>query len=249
MRPTHVTGPLHRVRAMIVSNVWVVDGGRGDRFIIDTGHRLERAVLLAGLRSAGFSPRDFTAVLLTHYHSDHAGNAAFLRSEFGIPVMAHESDAAVLEGTSAPTRLRATSPNPFVRLFCAIENRTATRVPVDRALRDGDTVSSLEVHHAPGHTLGSSLFRHASTRSLFSGDALLAAVPPLTLAQRMCLPYPDFSTSYEQALESLRRFFASEWTFDNLLSGHGDPILGDARAKAQRLLDEHAPEFNNRTHE
>ena len=48
MRPTHVTSPLHRVRAMIVSNVWVVDGGVGDRFIIDTGHRLERAVLLAG---------------------------------------------------------------------------------------------------------------------------------------------------------------------------------------------------------
>ncbi|MFO0559949.1 MAG: MBL fold metallo-hydrolase [Polyangiales bacterium] len=238
MRPTKVLGPLHRVRAMIVSNVWIVDGGPGDRFVIDTGHRLERAALLAGLRSTGFSPRDLTGVLLTHYHSDHAGNAAFLRSEFGIEIMAHETDAAVLEGRSPPTVLRATTLDPFVRLFCAIENRTSTRVTVDRALRDGESIGSLEVHHAPGHTLGSALFRHSSTRSLFSGDALLAAVPPLTLAQRMCLPYRDFSTSYEQALRSLREFCDREQRFDNLLAGHGDPILGTARDQALRLLDE-----------
>lgn len=236
MRLVRVVGPFHRVRGMLVSNVFVLDGGPGDRFVIDTGHVLERPVLLAGLRRLGFAPRDLTGVLLTHHHSDHAGNAAYLRRAFGIPILAHEADAAVLTGTTPPPRLVSRTGDPFARVFVAIENRTSTRVPIDRALVGGETVGSLEVHHAPGHTRGSLLFRHAGTRSLLSGDALLAAVPPLTLVQRMCLPHPDYAVSLEQALGSLRAFCATGLPFDHLLAGHGRPILGDARTQAERLL-------------
>jgi glyoxylase-like metal-dependent hydrolase (beta-lactamase superfamily II) len=215
---------------MVVSNVFVLDGGPGDRFVVDTGHRLERPALLAGLRALGFAPRDLTAVLLTHHHSDHAGNAAYLRAEHGVPIMAHAADAEILEGRARAPRLVSTSGDPFARLFAAIENRTTTRVPIDRALEGGDTIGSLEVHHAPGHTKGSLLFRHAGTLSLLSGDALLAAVPPLTIVQRMCLPHPDYAVSYAQAIASLRAFHATGLPFENLLAGHGRPILGDARA-------------------
>ncbi len=236
MRLAHVVGPLHRVRGLCVSNVFVLDGGPGDRFLVDTGHPLERATLLLGLRSLGFAPRDLTGVLLTHAHSDHAGNAAYLRANCDVPIFAHREDALALEATREAPRLVSRTRDPFARIFCAIENLTRTRVRVDRALEGGETIGSLEVHHAPGHTRGSLLFRHAGTRSLLSGDALLAAVPPLTITQRMCLPHPDYTVSLSDALASLRGFLATELPFENLLAGHGRPILGRARDEAERLI-------------
>jgi glyoxylase-like metal-dependent hydrolase (beta-lactamase superfamily II) len=219
---------------MIVSNVFVLDGGPGDRWIIDTGHPLERLALLAGLRR--FLPRDFTGVLLTHRHSDHAGNAAFLHRRFGIPIVAHARDAEVLSGRAKKPIMRTVTRHPATKVMAAIENRTRIRVPVDRALEDGDAIGSLEVHHVPGHTSGSILFRHAGTASLLSGDTLLAAIPPLTIRQGLALPHPDFSEDVRQAIESLRNFHARGFAYENLLSGHGRPILGGARTAAERLL-------------
>ena len=236
MRPRHVLGPLYRLRGLVVSNVWVLDGGPGDRWIIDSGYALERYTVLQGLRDTGLAPSDFTGVLLTHRHSDHAGNAAFLRKKLGLRIFAHRADAEVLTGSVSPPPLVAKSRHPLAHAFTAIENVTHTRVPIDGALEDGDAMGSLEVHHAPGHTAGSALFRHAATSSLLSGDALLAAVPPLTLLQRMCLPSPDFSDDLEGALDSLRRLHAADVAYENLLSGHGRPILGGARRAAERLL-------------
>jgi glyoxylase-like metal-dependent hydrolase (beta-lactamase superfamily II) len=232
----HVVGPFHRLRGLIVSNVFVLDGGRGDRWIIDSGHPLERPTLLLGLRSLGFSPREITGVLLTHRHSDHAGNAAFLRRTFGLRIVAHRLDADVLDGRERAPRLEAKTRHPITHVFAAIENRTRTRVPIDQALDDGDRIGSLEVHHAPGHTAGSVLYRHEGTSSLLSGDTLLAAVPPLTFRQGMSLPHPDFAENVDEALASLRRFHEGGWTYENLLAGHGRPILGGARRAAERLL-------------
>lgn len=236
MRPRRVVGPFFRLRALFVSNVWVLDGGPGDRWVIDTGHPSERPTLLAGLRSLPFAPRDFTGVLLTHRHSDHAGNAAYLRRAFGLRIFAHRNDAEVLEGRRAAPRLVAAARDPITRAFVAIENATRTRAPVDRALEDGEAVGSLEVHHAPGHTAGSVLYRHAGTSSLLSGDALLAAVPPLTIVQRMCLPPADFAEDRAAALASLRRLHAAGVDYENLLSGHGRAIRGGARRAAERML-------------
>jgi len=236
LRPRHVVGPLFRLRGMIVSNVFVLDGGPGDRWIVDTGHGSERLALLAGLRSTGFDPRDFTGVLLTHRHSDHAGNARFLRRRFGLRIAAHRDDAAVLSGNASAPRLSTTMGPPISRLFAAIENVTRTRVPIDLALEEGQSVGSLEVHHAPGHTSGSVVYRHGGTSSLLSGDALLAAVPPLTIEQRMCLPPRYFAEDHAAALASLRRLHAAGLEYENLLSGHGRPILGGARRKAEQLL-------------
>lgn len=229
-------GPFHRLRGLFASNVFLLDGGRGDRWLVDTGHRLERAMLMAGLRATGFSPRDLTGVLLTHRHSDHAGNAAYLRRELGLRVHAHALDSAVLAGQAPKPPLVARSGDPLARLFAALENTTRTRVPVDVALEAGVSVAGLEVHHVPGHTEGSVFYRHAATGVLLSGDTLLAAVPPLTIEQRICLPHPDYAVDLDRAIASLRAFHAAGYPYRHLLAGHGRPILGDAREQALALL-------------
>ena len=72
-----VRGNIHLLRGVLASNVFLLDGGRGSRFLVDTGHFAELPALLLELRRRGIGPRDLTGVLLTHRHSDHAGNARF----------------------------------------------------------------------------------------------------------------------------------------------------------------------------
>ncbi len=218
--------------------MFLLDGGRGDRWLVDSGHALERVVLLYELRRAGVRPSDLTGVLLTHRHSDHAGNAAFLRARYGVRIHAHRADAAVLAGDAPRPRIPRAPGDPLASAFAAIENRfPAARVVVDRALDEGDAVAGLEVHWVPGHTDGSVFYRHASTRTLLTGDTLLTAHPPLTLRAGLCLPYPSYAADLPRAHASIRAFHDKGLAYEHLLAGHGPPLLGRARARVLELLD------------
>lgn len=229
---------IHRLRGLLVANVFVLDGGRGDRFLIDTSHFTERAALLFGLRRLGLRPSDLTGVLLTHRHSDHAGNARFLQREYGLKVYAHRADAEILDGSRPLPRMFRGAGSFLAGLLAEVENHFPARVRVDRALDDGDAIAGLTVHHAPGHTEGSVFYFHERTRSLLSGDTMLTAIPPLVRRAGLALPYPTFTRDMEQARESIRMFHTRGIDYDNLLPGHGRPLFGDARRTFERFLHE-----------
>jgi glyoxylase-like metal-dependent hydrolase (beta-lactamase superfamily II) len=233
-----VVGTLHHLRGVLVSNVFLIDGGRGDRWLIDTGHWSERASLLLELRRAGLAPRDLTGVLLTHRHSDHAGNAAFLQRRYGVRIFAHEADAEILSGDAPREHMRRGEGSRIAGFLARFENLWPARLVVDRALRDGDTIAGLEVHWVPGHTEGSVFYRHDGTASLLSGDTLLAAIPPLTFRRGLGLPYPTFSSDIPRAHASLRSFHAKGLRYENLLAGHGPPIVGGAGDRVRTFLAE-----------
>lgn len=220
---------IRHLRGVRISNVFLLDGGPGDRFLVDTGHWTERAALVLELRRAGVWPSDLTGVLLTHRHSDHAGNARWLREKFGIKVFAHRADAEILDGTAPLPFMERGEGNLAAGILAQFENRWPARVPIDRALEDGDTVSSLEVHWVPGHTEGSVFYRHGETCSLLSGDTLLTALPPLVYRAGLALPYTTFTRDMEQARTSIRNFHARAVDYDRLLPGHGKPLMKDAR--------------------
>lgn len=225
---------LHHVR---VSNVYLLDGGRGDRWLVDCGHWSERATLLWELQRAGVRPGELTGVLLTHRHSDHAGNARFLQRRYGVEVYAHRSDADVLAGRAPRGRLTRRGGAWVAGVLAEIENLFPARVTCDRALEDGDTVAGLEVHHTPGHTEGSVFYRHASTGALLTGDTLLTAIPPLVVRRGFALPYVSFTTDMKLAVDSVRAFHRSGVDYDHLLPGHGPPLVGDARRAALEFLE------------
>ena len=91
-------------------------------------------------------------ILLTHYHMDHIGALAELRTRLKVPLAAHALDARNL------------------------------RSPPEILLNDSDTVSfgylKLKVLHTPGHTLGSLCFRAGCY--LLSGDTIFPGGPGKT---------------------------------------------------------------------
>jgi glyoxylase-like metal-dependent hydrolase (beta-lactamase superfamily II) len=224
---------LHHVR---VSNVYLLDGGRGDRWLVDCGHWSERPTLLWELRRAGIRPCELTGVLLTHRHSDHAGNARFLQRHFGVKVYAHRHDADILAERVPRARMTRNGGTYLAGVLAEIENRWPARVVCDRALDDGDCAGSIEVHHVPGHTEGSVFYRHGGTKALLSGDALLTAVPPLVVRKALSLPYVTFSTDLSLAIESLHAFHRSDIDYEHLLPGHGRPLVGGARGTVLAFL-------------
>lgn len=220
-----------------ISNVWLFDSPDGQRFLVDTGHPLERGLLMASLWRAGVRGKgDLTAILLTHRHSDHAGNAAWLRARFDCPVVAHLEDARVLRGEAPPPKLARGIGRLHEEVLCRIEDRFPALCEVDEALEAGAWKWGLRVVHVPGHTRGSILLMHEPTRTLFSGDALLCGVPPFRLWEQPRLAVPGFSDEVDTCHRNVLEFLSAAPPIDTLCAGHGPAIQEATAAKLARLV-------------
>jgi glyoxylase-like metal-dependent hydrolase (beta-lactamase superfamily II) len=154
--------------------------------------------LLAEIRSRTKNPIRF--LVLTHFHSDHAGGAAvFARA--GATILAHENVRA-WERREWQTDLDARAKERYAKL----------RLP-DVTYRDKVTLwlgdRSVEVVHRPGHTGSDSLVAVPEARILFGGD----------LIQKRTIPGLRFANTADwmQTLDGLLKD-DPDWTF---VPGHG----------------------------
>ncbi len=225
-----------------VSNVWLLPSTDLGPVLVDTGIDLMWPQLLLGLRLRGLRPGDLGAVILTHHHTDHAGNAARLQ-RLGVPIYAHSLDAAVLSGRSCQPVIQLPGRRVPPRLersitsgMCLINNNhPAPRCEV-HALEHGDRVAGLDVHWVPGHTTGSVFLFHTPSGALFSGDGLLNSVPPMAQRRALTLPYPTFCEDHALALRSLAEFVDLGLPVRSLYAGHGRARHGGILSGAAALL-------------
>ena len=162
-------------------------------------------------------------IALTHAHGDHVGGVAGVLQQFpGLEVSIGEREKRLLAGDRS---LDAGEPQtPVKGFFQKIDWK------VDRLLKPGDRVGSLEVLPAPGHTPGQIAFLDVRDRGLIAGDALqtrggiavAGVIKPL-------FPFPALATwSKPTALasaETLRDLKPSR-----LATGHGDVLEDPAAA-------------------
>lgn len=230
--------PFERLERLRIGNVWLYDGGAHGRWLVDSGHRFERPLILSALRRRGLAPTDLAGVLLTHRHSDHAGNAAFFREQ-GVRVLAHRADAAILEGAAPRPKMpwdKFGQRDLIASTMTLFENRMPSEVPGVEPVEDGQTIAGLRVLWAPGHTEGSLLLFHERTGALATGDAIINAIPPVAQREGLSLPHPTFSTDIARAHASLVALYRNGPEIEHLCTGHGPPVIGAAKAKLGALL-------------
>ncbi len=174
----------------------------------------------------GRSLADVRAVLLTHGHSDHIGFAERARREASLPVMVHESDAALARG-EVPNPAKGLGPMrllPMFRFLAWALGHGALRmknVAEVSTFGDGATLDvpgSPRVIHLPGHTPGCAALHFVRQQALLAGDALCTLNVMNGARGPQIAP---FTADRAQALDSLARLVGLDARF--VLPGHGEP--------------------------
>lgn len=129
-----------------------------DRVMIDTGQSHMRATVLRIAREQGVK-----AVLLTHFHLDHAGNAAALTKHLKIPIYAHPLTCRKMQ---KPGRI-----TPYQHLVWGASDAVEAFELPDCFVKGG---VRLQPVFTPGHSMDHTAFLEPQQGWLFSGDLYIA---------------------------------------------------------------------------
>jgi glyoxylase-like metal-dependent hydrolase (beta-lactamase superfamily II) len=229
LRLTQPAPGVHRLSS-VYTNWYLLEAG-GRLTVLDAGLPGDWREFCSALSGLGHTPDDIDAVLITHHHPDHAGNAERLRS-FGARVFAHPADAPYLRGEKHLSRrgLGRFLWRPWYAFYMgsyAVKGitRTPPVVQLDK-LADNeilDVPGSPRVIHAPGHTAGSCSLFLEERSLLFSGDALvtLDLVRGPRGRQGPQIAQGPFAADADLALQSLDALAGTN--ADTVLPGHGEP--------------------------
>lgn len=210
------------------TNCFVVAAEQGSEcLIIDPGMQASEQVQLI-VSENRLKP---AAVVLTHGHLDHTWSVVPICADAQVPAFIHSSDRAMLDdpglGMSAD----------MMGMVNQLLGGTASFHEPDevKELADGDVLEilgvSLGVHHAPGHTPGSTVFSAPATEDLppvlFSGDLLFAGSIGRT-------DLPGGNTT--QMMQSLDRVLAPLTDDTVVLPGHGPQTTIGAERRSNPFL-------------
>lgn len=185
--------------------------------LIDAATRQGTRRVLRQLRG-----RTVTAHALTHAHPDHQGASHAVCTELGVPLWVGEADVEAMEGgpEAVSRRQHPGRVNRFQKRFW-----TGPAHPVDRALREGDTVGEFTVLETPGHAAGHVAYWREADRVLILGD-VVNTMSLLTMRRGLREPPEVFTPDPVANRRAIRRLAALEPAL--VCAGHGPPVRDTA---------------------
>ena len=230
LRHTEISPGVHRLSTRY-TNWYLLEAG-GRLTVLDAGLPGDWRAFSSALSRLGHSLTDIDAVLITHHHPDHRGNAERIR-EAGARVLAHPADAPYVRGErrlSSRGIVRYLWHPWYVRYMAHLLANRVTRVPAVAQLdelADGEVIDVPgfpRVIHAPGHTAGSCALFLEDRSLLFSGDALVTLDMTRGRTGPRIIRGP-VTEDADRAMESLDVLAATK--AQTVLPGHGEPWMDD----------------------
>jgi len=203
-------------------NIFVVSR-YGRSILVDTGISFDRGRIESALSRKGIVPE---AVVLTHTHFDHAGNAAWLSCEYGaeIVVQAAESeflatgDSPIPSGTVSIAKGLFEIGNKVSAVFkyepCQADHVFENTFDLNRFGIDG------YVMHTPGHCAGQSAVI-IDEEVAMAGDSLIGIYPGKI--------FPPFADDCDELLRSWLKLL--DTGCQTFLPGHGKPVTREELAE------------------
>jgi glyoxylase-like metal-dependent hydrolase (beta-lactamase superfamily II) len=183
--------------------------------LVDTGTADAGPTILEYLKGIRMKPSDIGTIFITHTHPDHVGGLAAIKREAPeAKVAAHRIEADFI----SKKKTYAGPPG------AAMQKHPGT--PVDILLDDGRTQDGLRVIFTPGHTTGSISLLDATRSLLIAGDAVNNEGPLRPMDDR-------YNVDPKRHRESIKKL--AGFDFENLVMGHGSPILGGASKRVKDL--------------
>ena len=217
-----------RLTLKIVDGIYQVEGANcnvylvedGDKLIlVDTGLPRSDKKIIKYIESLGRKPSDVSTVVITHFHIDHVGSLKKVLEATGSKVAVGKFDAEIVAGKKSPPKPK----NLMIRAFNSVIKPEP--IETDLILKEGDKVGGLTVILTAGHSEGSISLIDTQRKVIFVGDALRFMNGKLTG------PPERFTLDSAKATESIGKI--STFDFDVMLSGHGEPLVGNASEKVK----------------
>lgn len=167
---------------------WIVVRDQTGFILIDSGYPADRPLVLESLRYLGLQPVDARALLITHGHVDHTGNAAYFSTSYGTPILCAPEELAHVQGkekhqvTFGKVFVRAWRPRVFRWMIHVIRAGALTAKPSpDAQAWDAAKLRSLpgspEAILLPGHTPGNVSIVFPRAGAIAVGDSFVSGHP------------------------------------------------------------------------
>jgi len=192
--------------------------------VVDAGMDSDGADIHAGLRALNASARDIRAILLTHWHNDHAAGAQALHAEGGAPVYYHRGDEPYFTGKAGAIGARKWLSDRIPEMGVLVLAKgllgesTPRAVAAQHFVEDGQVVlDDFDVIATPGHTPGHVSYFYRPAKALFAGDALAVIDGRIRFMAR------PVTLDLEAARASLRKCLAMQPSL--VCPGHREPLI------------------------
>lgn len=207
---------------------------RKDKIVlIDTGMKSNGSDVKKAFQKLGFKLSDITAVLLTHWHNDHAAGTSEVKRLTNCKTYAHLLEKPYFEQEQSNPIRRLADYIPERGLLVLFKGLIGDTVPkkveIDHLVKNGDLIlSDFEVIETPGHTEGHVSYYDRKTKTLFTGDSLAVVKNKLRL---MAGPVtPDKPTSIQSILNSI-----NNRDIEFICPGHRTPLTENVKSEIERF--------------